>query len=96
MHKPAPSNPEHEGPGPPPTDTALQPGADAPAETDAAATKGAASALARLRRMRAGNGNPAELADMVQFLASGSMLPAVCTLVYACAGQALAVCGRMV
>ena len=46
--------------------------------------------------MRAGNGNPAELADLVQFLASGSMLPAVCTLVYACAGQALAVCGRMV
>lgn len=86
MHTPAPPNPGHEGPRSPPISTALQPGADAPAETEAAASKGAASALAR---MRAGSGNPAELADQVQFLASGSMVHAVCAVVYAAIRSAL-------
>jgi len=56
---------------------------DAAATADADAAEGAAYALALLQRMRAGGGSPAELADLVQFLASGSMLHAACTVFYA-------------
>lgn len=43
----------------------------------------AARARALLGRIRAGRSTPGELADLVQFLASGSMLHAACVVIFA-------------
>ena len=59
------------------------PDTDALAAADADATEGAAYARALLDRIKAGGSNPGELADLVLFLASGSMLHAACAVIFA-------------
>jgi hypothetical protein len=56
---------------------------DAAPADDADAAEGAAYARALLDRIRAGGSKPGELADLVQFLASGSMLHAACVVIFA-------------
>lgn len=58
-------------------------GTDAPAAADADAAEGADYARNLVFRIRAGTAHPGELADLVQFLASGSMLHAACVVIFA-------------
>ncbi|MBL8352647.1 MAG: hypothetical protein JNL87_20310 [Burkholderiaceae bacterium] len=58
-------------------------GTDAPAAADADAADGADYARNLVFRIRAGTAHPTELADLVQFLASGSMLHAACVVICA-------------
>lgn len=60
----------------------LHPEADAPT-IEAEAAEGADYARALVCRVRAGTANPGELADLVHFLASGSMLHAACLVIFA-------------
>jgi hypothetical protein len=61
----------------------MYPGTDAAGADDAEAAEGTAYARALLDRIRAGGSTPGELADLVQFLASGSMLHAACIVIFA-------------
>jgi len=63
----------------------MHPGTDAqPAgEGDNDATEGAAYAHSLLARIRTGVAEPADLAILLEFLASGSMLHAACAVIFA-------------
>ena len=50
---------------------------------DAETAEGTAYARALLDRIKAGGSTPGELADLVQFLASGSLLHAACVVIFA-------------
>ena len=54
-----------------------------PSDDDAETAEGTAYARALLDRIKAGGSTPGELADLVQFLASGSMLRAACVVIFA-------------
>lgn len=56
---------------------------DAAPADDADAAEGAAYARALLDRIKVSGSTPGELADLVQFLASGSMLRGACTVIFA-------------